>query len=1696
MDCLIINFDTFSEFELPLLRICAANDNIICNVQCPTEFTGSFNHFDISEISFRVDYETNKETYDQYAVRREILMGSHPSEILPEHEDDISPDNGFFIITENTETCNEEERYRTIVAKSCEYELSNILMPYVGKDDGYFGSHPLYREMDLTENRSDVIPPSYMYLVWKHAPGWSFGYVDQRYKSADSNDYVSASIADTTRLLESSDSDTIYGFMTTKIAEAFECVFLFDNLRRKIIIKSREGSISDSDIVLSQNSLVNSITIKESEEDRINCLTVASSNGVNLGYVNPIGGNILYHFSDYDYTLMSDTLEEHMRVWSSRFENHIKNAYLTGGSDSSDYSRWGYIALHKKLNTLNAEKVLKQSEYNDSVSKKNNVASNLSTANSQVSLSGNKDLENQRDQYEAQLKTLNDNLESIKSEINNIDGFIAPIEARIKEIADSLEFYNFLKAETYKKYGTTDAGIRLATAELESCYSELIRLIRTYSYSNDSIVINEAVYQIEDLEQRYDRITDIVKMLYDDAYKILKRTSEPRSDITIDSQNFYFIKDFEHISKQLQTGNGVWIEKPNGQVQKHSLLKIDVDYSNKEFSITLSNRYRINDPLSIFEDSYGNSSSIANITVENYMALEQQKEQISTLMALRGESLNVTKQNVLSADNQEIVVDDGGMRFRTFELDENGNKIYDPTEMMMANGTILFTNDGWSNAKLAVGRYYDTVTNSWRMGINGESIIAHTIAADSIDIGGMDYNYSSNLVRDGSFDSMADTDINNRSSMDESIINAWEICDNIYTSNDTDSKINQNDEILVQNDVSVEPVSITADTLTIKSGNSAIISKKGVITTRNKYAINYGKLNSTISGSIFVKGDATIEYAIVDAKSKNVLKNATLKHIRSISHDVYSRFFIFTLKDDLPDYTGYGLDIYIIAYPSSGCDSVSLFGLYVNDDDSNIDYDSYYLFPADDVFRKTNLINDKCDVNYSGTFKSYPEYHWHLYEANDSNTLIDTEANSLFTFDKDVDGGITLHSKSSLLLSNTPFLMDLSKTYELCVEVAVPQGEDAIVNVMLIDSHANELLRLDEKNGFSDIPRNLFMEGKEVDGATAIGNVYKHISTGFLNYNNSCDKTAFTLNSEDILLDDQYNPYEIAYGKGTVHDYYGDDVYIAVIVSSSCEGAVLKRISIYESDEIELSDERCSNFVEDNIILEATLNSNIVDFSSLKVLNYSHYTPILKGGFDNGSYIMITPNVVAKVRFKYNGINVFEDIKVFEGLPYCISGYIKGAGKIMIRWQTNTVGSIDPFIIDTENNLVDEDMSGQRTEWRRISAKLTAPEGAKSVDIILIPVSYPCCFDGILLEQSTSLNAYTSNVKESYCSYTHIDDNGISVYGGKLRIYNNNNNLVFHADENGNLEIKGRLTAENGSNIAGWTISDNQLRSANVNGSGVRAIIDATDGTFTSLPQKDDTNIDNNNYSTVIRNGVISLADYNKNEVGSLRANSYDDSSFQQRNDVVLSAKKNIVLTHTDKDSGLEKASMSIGSDISFYVPVANKTLYIDGAAYATNGWRNYYQLVHEGELDQKIEDLTEKINTVIEALKTGINSEIERLDNRINSIPEGGNQNSNGVTTDPIENNGGINGGGTVVITDKQWKELFDMMAAVISSNGLGSSVRPIYDSGYCSYCYNLASRYRITKKETDKYQFFTYYSYEDKTNRATAYSKWLTEC
>lgn len=1608
---MIVNFNTFKEFEVPLLRLCNADDSYVCNINHPTEFKGEYNFSEFSVISFRIDYMTDRYCYDNIAVKKEIYLGKSKEDQkkeagLPVQDfEESSEDCGYFVITDVAETKNLTERYKTITAKSCEFELSGIEMPYIGENDGFntFGSRVLFHELDFAKD-IDEFPgytpdnaPCVMRTIIDYIPGWIV--------KADS-DFIDPS-ADkatlSTRTFETDDKDTIYGFLMSNAAEAFNCVFLFDVFNRIIYIKSQRDAISGTDIYLSSDDFLESITIKESEEDRINAVQVSGSDAVSISSVNPLGNNYIYKFNDkYDRSVMSPALWSIVSDWCDKYETDVST----------------YTQYMKQIYSLNAQ-ISTLSTVRMSLDNKKNIASSEKTQTDAM-LTYSPEMETKKaeelgyytaiiNEYDRQVSALDSKIGNINDSTNStLYGRYNSYNSLVDNIIQGLDFYNYI-------YNHPSVNENENTAA--KLYTELVRLFRVYSYSNTNIVMSDAVKNIPMVEQfeavgRYDyendtsstisqKVTtyangfntwinttvvnwvtntvepqvdkqfDVIQELYDDAIGILSRTSQPRCEITIDSTNFIFSEEFKHKAEQIKTGCSIHIEKPNGEIVKHYVLKINVDYSGKDFSITLSNRYRLNDALSIFEDSYGNTSSISAITNSHSIILEEQKRKIDALDVARLQSLNYTKQHILSADNQDIFVDDTGMIVRTVtSVDENGVKTYDPYQFKLANGSILFTEDSWQTAGLAVGKYYDPRIGSWRMGINGQHIMANTIEASSLTVGSTSNTSGTNLLMDGSFDG----DILGQ--LDSVGTSAWVITNSAGEDNPQRLK---NIRLIYGNGANDYTEAYTPY---VRLGIGSSMRK-------TSQRINIKSSDSEIHFCMFLNGQVKVDTVI---RGTNSYLDETYGRILSYINEDDSSHKCVELFSIKPTFDGYITVDITISYDNdqnTGKNYAEISGIYISDKVINYCNADIQLSSRKDY-----------GINPCHTFSTFPNRHWKL-RTVDTTGIKDATLNVEYDSSGKSNGLCFNKSQNYLLICNNSFSLEKGYGFNYQLAVSGTSGSSMLINSYFVTSTL-----------YNTLTNNQSINLQSVLDSSSTG-VLKKIST-YIDLKNNIEYENNPFDTSGAAISNAYLVCIISTNVETNKKIYLN----SVVIKHGMENSPVKEL-------------------RDNLWC-STAEETFAGFA-YEFLKYE-----TSGGFDDGSYIAMPPGV---------GLRQREKFVVFEGLPYYVSCYIKGHFDMSVMFYS-TKNSNNPISTSEYSFVTDT------TKWTRVSCDvpIIAPTGAKYANVILNATEdedyVGCRIDGSMLEQSTTLNAYCCNNYEAYAKYTTIDSNGICVKNGAIKIYDGNNELALHADSSGNLEMIGKITSSSGK-IGGWAINSNSLSS-----NGNNAVISANDGSFTSKASNDT--------KTTISGGSIQFFDSSNSQSGKI----YSESS---NGSLAINALGSISFSSSQGNlNSSGDIIMSLSDKIYCNKKIANGRFYgsiqVDDYVYADDVYVDGYNVGLAKDIvrvQDNLDDAVSTLNSRINGIESSLSSIVSELRAAIQEVATAAQTSVNTGSTQPPSSSDADSGSTEASSNESH----ISMGSSEWNALRIKMTNRTGYDGGYSNdyfkygsytYCANIAGAYR----------------------------------
>lgn len=197
---------------------------------------------------------------------------------------------------------------------------------------------------------------------------------------------------------------------------------------------------------------------------------------------------------------------------------------------------------------------------------------------------------------------------------------------------------------------------------------------------------------------------------------VLHEKASPTYYFSVECANFLNLDDFWLFKSQLEFGKKVYLNLGDG-IYNPYVIAFHMTYEDAS-SCTIS-----------FSDSYTSfdrSFSLAKLleqSVSMGKALSYKSGQYSAFVNSGASSqvkefidsaLDIAKNAVLSTDSQDITIDDTGIRLRKYKKDGSGNYVVDPTgarthepeEIWMTDSSILFTDDNWATAKMAIGKIY------------------------------------------------------------------------------------------------------------------------------------------------------------------------------------------------------------------------------------------------------------------------------------------------------------------------------------------------------------------------------------------------------------------------------------------------------------------------------------------------------------------------------------------------------------------------------------------------------------------------------------------------------------------------------------------------------------------------------------------------------------------------------------------------------------------------------------------------------------------------------------------------------------------------------------------------------------------------------------------------------------------------------
>lgn len=470
----------------------------------------------------------------------------------------------------------------------------------------------------------------------------------------------------------------VYSFLMNDVESAYECIFEFDTINNTISAYSVDNATSETGIYLSFDNLIKNAKIDEVDEEITTKLSVYGAGNLDIRSVNPLGTASIYNFDFYKNTeWMSQGLIDSLNSWEDLIDFYQPTyATLIANIKSSQNELLGY----------QIELVDLQNEYLSLEGiQKTRIENNLDFSDVNILLA-QKQLE----------------IDSKQDQIDNVSAEITLFLEEVSSINDILSFDNNF-------------------TELE--LSELREFIFENTYQNENIIQTDTMTEEEKLDQAQE--------LYDQGQSVLERLSTPRYTFSIESVNFVFIPDFDQFSDELELGSVVTIELPNEVTTTATVLEININYdSPNDFSITLSNRLRLDDSAFQFSDLFGQVNKTGSAVSFNKDDWDNwtsnYKDSVTTFI---NSALDASKNSVINAENQEILINQNGLRGRTYN---SVTETYEDEQVWLTSSILAFTRDGWQTASTALGKV--EVDGVPQYGLVADVVVGRLLAGNQLTI--------------------------------------------------------------------------------------------------------------------------------------------------------------------------------------------------------------------------------------------------------------------------------------------------------------------------------------------------------------------------------------------------------------------------------------------------------------------------------------------------------------------------------------------------------------------------------------------------------------------------------------------------------------------------------------------------------------------------------------------------------------------------------------------------------------------------------------------------------------------------------------------------------------------------------------------------------------------------------------------------
>lgn len=267
-------------------------------------------------------------------------------------------------------------------------------------------------------------------------------------------------------------------------------------------------------------------------------------------------------------------------------------------------------------------------------------------------------------------------------------------------------------------------GILVATGTLKDfTYSQAIG----DDADTMSFKLNSGIFTLTYDSSIYQRQSTI-QSLFEYGVDALNKLAFPAFEFAVDSANFLFLPEFNYYKNNFELGKCVYFERDDGYFVRPIFTEVHLNFEDPtDFSLSFSDKYRPNHPEYLLADIIGETSStVSSLDSSKFKYSEFANSDIQNKVEkLITEELDVARNAIINSVGQDILIDSAGIHLR--KLLDDGT--FDPCQVRMVNNQIVFTDDNWDSAKLAIGKL-----SSGAYGIIADYLIGRFVVGENLII--------------------------------------------------------------------------------------------------------------------------------------------------------------------------------------------------------------------------------------------------------------------------------------------------------------------------------------------------------------------------------------------------------------------------------------------------------------------------------------------------------------------------------------------------------------------------------------------------------------------------------------------------------------------------------------------------------------------------------------------------------------------------------------------------------------------------------------------------------------------------------------------------------------------------------------------------------------------------------------------------